>query len=320
MRAPSARRHPAAAAPIERWVRRELTRAPRKAKSLVVTVWGDAIAPHGGAVWLSGLIRLLAPLGLNERLVRTSVYRLVREGWLGARQEGRRSLYRLTAAGSRRFEHAYRRIYAPPIEEWDGCWEIVLAPTAALSAQQRRELRNELGWEGFGLAAPGVYARPARAGRSDVLSEVVGALGLERQVVVLSARDAPGLKARALQALAGDSWNLAALATEYRRFIARFDAVLEMFRAGSAIDPEQSFVARTLLIHDFRRVTLHDPQLPADLLPSDWPASAAYALCRDFYRLTQRRAERHLVATLETERGALPPAAAYFYRRFGGLR
>ena len=34
----------------------------------MVTVWGDAIAPHGGAVWLSGLIRLLAPLGLNERL------------------------------------------------------------------------------------------------------------------------------------------------------------------------------------------------------------------------------------------------------------
>src|SRR6266567_4018068 len=93
---------------IDRWIRREPARAPLKAKSVVVTVWGDAIAPHGGAVWLSGLIRLLAPLGLNERLVRTSVYRLVQEGWLTARQDGRRSLYRLTAAGLQRFEHAYR--------------------------------------------------------------------------------------------------------------------------------------------------------------------------------------------------------------------
>src|SRR4249920_2464826 len=49
-----------------RWIRRELDTAPPRAKSLVVTVWGDALAPHGGAVWLSGLIRLLAPLGLNE--------------------------------------------------------------------------------------------------------------------------------------------------------------------------------------------------------------------------------------------------------------
>jgi phenylacetic acid degradation operon negative regulatory protein len=66
-------------------------------------------------------------------------------------------------------------------------------------------------------------------------------------------------------------------------------------------------------------VTLHDPQLPSALLPADWPAAAAYSLCRDFYILAQEHAERHLETTLETEQGPLPPAAAYFYRRFGGL-
>ena len=76
---------------------------------------------------------------------------------------------------------------------------------------------------------------------------------------------------------------------------------------------------RTLLIHAYRRVLLRDPQLPAALLPLDWPGAAAYALCRDFYRLTHRAAERHLVATLEGPRGALPRANAAFYRRFGGL-
>jgi phenylacetic acid degradation operon negative regulatory protein len=110
-------------AAVARWIRRELDTAPPRAKSLVVTVWGDALAPHGGAVWLSGLIRLLAPLGLNERLVRTSVYRLARDGWLASRQAGRRSLYRLTAQGRRRFESAYRRIYAPPSDAWYGYWD-----------------------------------------------------------------------------------------------------------------------------------------------------------------------------------------------------
>ena len=66
---------------------------------------------------------------------------------------------------------------------------------------------------------------------------------------------------------------------------------------------------RTLLIHEFRRVSLHDPQLPAALLPADWPGPAAYGLCRDFYRRTHQCAEQHLAATLETRRGALPPAA-----------
>ena len=74
------------------------------------------------------------------------------------------------------------------------------------------------------------------------------------------------------------------------------------------------------LVHEFRRVTLHDPQLPSELLPSDWPETAAYALCRDLYRRTHERAERHLAVMLENSRGAPRLAAPYFYERFGGLR
>jgi phenylacetic acid degradation operon negative regulatory protein len=55
------------------------------------------------------------------------------------------------------------------------------------------------------------------------------------------------------------------------------------------------------------------------MLPGRWHARDAYALCRDFYRLTYRSAEQHLAATLATDGGVLPPAAPYFYRRFGGL-
>jgi phenylacetic acid degradation operon negative regulatory protein len=41
------------------------TRSPR-AKSLIVTVFGDSILPHGGTVWVGSLIRLLVPFGINE--------------------------------------------------------------------------------------------------------------------------------------------------------------------------------------------------------------------------------------------------------------
>src|SRR5258706_10974919 len=75
---------------IERWIARELAAAPPRAPSLTITVWGDAIAPHGGAVMLPGLIRLLEPFGINERLTRTSIFRLGRERWLSAKRIGRR--------------------------------------------------------------------------------------------------------------------------------------------------------------------------------------------------------------------------------------
>ena len=83
--------------------------------------------------------------------------------------------------------------------------------------------------------------------------------------------------------------------------------MIEHFRA-EAHDPQQCFIVRTMLIHAFRRVLLRDPLLPAALLPLDWPGAAAYALCRDFYQLTHRNAERHLAATLAEPGEKLPPA------------
>ena len=304
---------------MARWIGRALAAAPPKAKSLVVTVWGDSIAPHGGAVWLSALIGLLAPFGINERLVRTSVYRLAQEGWLAARQDGRRSVYRLTRQGQRRFEHAYRRIYAPPATDpWDGAWHLVIAPPATIDESSRRELRKELSWDGFGVLGPGLFTRPARPGNEAELTETTRALGIDRRIAVVATR-ALAHGAGSIAALTRDCWDLKGVAAAYRGFVARFRGVARALGQGADPTPQQCFVLRTLLIHEFRRVTLHDPQLPAELLPSNWPEAAAYALCRDLYRLTHERAERHLSVMLEDSRGARS-AAPYFYKRFGGLR
>jgi phenylacetic acid degradation operon negative regulatory protein len=40
---------------------------------------------------------------------------------------------------------------------------------------------------------------------------------------------------------------------------------------------------RTLLIHEYRRVLLRDPNLPEALLPAGWPGLQARALCESLY-------------------------------------
>ena len=301
---------------IRRWIARQLTPPPR-APSLVITVWGDAIAPHGGAVVLSSLIALLAAFGLNERLVRTSVFRLTQDGWLAAAPFGRRSLYCLTPEGTRRFDQAYRRIYAAAAPPWNDEWEILVGN--GLTAGERRRLRQELAWEGFGVIAPGVYGRPAKNGST--VHRVVDALGLADRLIAMHARDTTDAGALPLAAAVPHAWDLAALAASYQAFLRAFGNVIERFRRapGDALDAEQAFVVRTLLIHAYRRVLLRDPQLPEALLPPDWPGRAAAGLCRDFYRLTHRAAERHLLATLRGPEGPLPAADALFHQRFGGL-
>src|SRR5437867_140293 len=76
---------------IKKWIEEFMVTDPPRSKSVVMTIFGDSIAPHGGAVWLGSLIELLTPFGVSDRLVRTSVFRLAEEGWLEAKREGRRS-------------------------------------------------------------------------------------------------------------------------------------------------------------------------------------------------------------------------------------
>ncbi|TMH29495.1 MAG: phenylacetic acid degradation operon negative regulatory protein PaaX [Betaproteobacteria bacterium] len=302
---------------ISRWIRSELSVAPPRARSLIVTVWGDAIAPHGGGIWLSSLIHLMAPFGVNERLVRTSVYRLVREGWLAARQDGRRSLYRLTDQGALRFAHAYQRIYAAAPYEWNGEWEIVVATSATLDSAERAALRKELWWEGFRAVSPGLLVRPARA-LSAAIGEIVASLGV-RDVCILTGRDAGGGHLQGLSSISRECWDVDGVSAEYRAFIRRFERAQRALRTTAGAGPEQCFVVRTLLIHAFRRASLHDPQLPAQLLPSDWPGATAYALCRDVYGMTLQQSERHLRSLLGAARSNSSAAVLDFHNRFGGV-
>lgn len=298
-------------------IARLLRRLKPKAKSVIITVYGDSIMHHGGCAWLGSLIRLAAPLGLNERLVRTSVFRLVREDWLVAEQIGRRSYYRLTANGSRRVDAAHGRIYHQAHRRWNRRWTLVVTQAAALGAERRKALHDDLRWQGFGQLANGVMLHPD-PDEADLRALLAGA-DVERQVPVMRATAGSGTGAEALRGVIHRSWDMERLAADYAAFLSTFRPVAETLGATARLDPETCFAVRTLLMHAYRRVLLRDPKLPEELLDANWPGTAARLLCRDLYRRIQAPAERHLLAMLETPAGAAPAAHPSYFRRFGGL-
>ncbi len=300
---------------IEELVEGFRARRPLRATSLIISVYGDAIAPRGRTVWLGSLIRALKPFGLNERLVRTSVYRLSQEGWLTSRQIGRRSYYSLTRSGWRSFERAYERVYSQPQSAWNGEWTLVII--AGVPPEKREALRKELATIGFGAFASGVLAHPLPSRAA--LTSAVQDMEVQGDVVIMHARNEGLPTSRPLNRLVRECWNLERLSDEYDLFLQRFRPVWRAVHAARKLDPEQCFVVRTLLIHEIRRLLLRDPQLPDDVLPADWHGAAARLLCRNLYRATFRQAELHLDDMLQTAEGPLPEPAAYFYARFGGL-
>jgi len=298
------------------WIDHFLTQDPPRHKSLVMTLCGDAIAPHGGAFWLGSMIELLGPLGVSDRLVRTSVFRLVQEGWLVASREGRRSRYALEPKALPRFERANRRIYSPPGLHWDGRWTFVLAPNGSIDGDLRALLRKELEWEGFAMLATGVMAHPAPD--RDTLRELLHRAGAEGKVFACEVDELPGIGSRPLPELVGHAWDLTGVVAGYRQFIERFTPLLALLQEES-VPAQDAFAIRTLLIHAYRRVQLHDPMLPLALLPEPWPGSEAYELARRIYRLTYAKAEEHVMAMLRKEDETTPAADDDFHDRFGGL-
>jgi phenylacetic acid degradation operon negative regulatory protein len=126
-----------------------LERAPRTA-SLIVTVWGDAVAPRGGSLWLGTLQAILDRFGVNPGQLRTAMSRLTEEGWLARKPRRAALLLPSRAAGESAFGAASRRIYDGAPATWDGRFRL------ALTADP--DLREALAAQGFAALAPGVLA------------------------------------------------------------------------------------------------------------------------------------------------------------------
>lgn len=284
-----------------------------RAGSLITTVFGDAITPRGGTVWLGSLIRVMADFGISERLVRTSVFRLAKDGWLKSDQIGRRSYYSLTAEGRERFDLATDRIYGTPSLQWDGEWCLLLL--SALSTDVKETARKECGWLGFGAMSANVLAHPAPD--MAALETSLQRLGIAERVVVM--RGTTVRSENAMRELTRSCWNLDDIDARYSAFTTRFRPLMKAMSGASELSEKHSFIVRTLLIQDYRKVLLRDPQLPVELLPADWNGAAAYQLCRNLYRRVHADADAYLDTQLESADGPLPPPAASFMRRFGGL-
>jgi phenylacetic acid degradation operon negative regulatory protein len=297
--------------PVASLLRHFHRQRPIRGGSLLITIFGDSIAPRGGAATLGSLISLAHPFGLTERLVRTSVARLAVDGWLVARRDGRRSEYRITPTGRDRFAAATRRIYSAIPDSWSGQWTLLILPPP--NGGRRQDIRDELRWLGFGQISPGAFAHPnwsveeARAGLKDVEGASEG---------LLLKSSSEGSEADRRLVAAG--WDLEDLTRRYQRFVETFTPVANTLGPGATPD-EAAFIIRTLLIHEYRKIHLQDPLLPPALLPADWVGAAAYDLSRRLYSAVFHAAERYLSNTATTTAEPLPTADSSAYARFGGL-
>ena len=288
-----------------------------RAAALIISVFGDAVVPRGGRIWLGSLIRLLETLGLNDRLVRTSVFRLARDEWLQSEPCGRRTNYLLTPSGLQRIEEVSRLVYASATPQWDRRWRLIVS-VGELAAKDRERLRRALFWQGFGVLNGDCFVHPSANLISAFDTLVAEGLGefVHKLKPLMAADAAPGTAASDAE-MVRHAWNLEHLAQTYLRFVDRYQPALTQLRDGAGdLSDEDAFLLRVLLIHDYRRLLLRDPALPDVLLPSNWPGHKARQLCRELYRRLLTASERHLDNHLQLADGHAPEASTRLLERF----
>ncbi len=296
-------------------VTRFANQRPIRTGSLIVTLFGDAILPRGGTVSLASLVKILQTFGLNERLIRTAAFRSAKNGWLTTTKLGRQSYYSLTETGRRQFEEATKRIYGNAVDEWDGSWLLVVLPS---SLEARRDaIRKDLIWLGFGQITTGLLGHPTADAAT--MTQHLSDQGVLDQVIVMQAELDRVTSRQSVSELVRTSWPLDDIEQRYRDFLQTFRPVYKAARTAGVLDPHLCLLARTLLIHEYRKIILRDPLLPSELLPSGWLGTAAYQLCRNLYGLVCWPAETYLSEHLETAEGPLPKPSRQFEKRFGGL-
>jgi phenylacetic acid degradation operon negative regulatory protein len=279
----------------------QLKREPSRTGSIVITLFGDAIVPRGGSVWLGTLLEFFGEIDIDAGVVRTAMSRLATDGWFERHKVGRNSFYRLVQSGRQTFDIATRHIYGPPASDWTGRFELLLIGNGEDRDASREALKNA----GFGSPVPGVWVAPSGV---PVPDEAAGAIRLE-----VSAEDDSGRR------LLRQSWPLDRTADAYLKFMKTFEPLRGWIGRGEKLGDADAFTARILLIHHYRRVVLRDPLLPTALLPLDWPGRAARTLCGEIYRGLLPASEQWLDRHASNENGLLPKPVAELFQRFDGM-
>jgi phenylacetic acid degradation operon negative regulatory protein len=238
----------------------------QNARGLLFTVLGEFVLPSGGSAWTSAFIDVLGRVGIEPKTTRQALMRTAADGWLTAQRVGRRTRWSLTPSADRLLIDGTERIYgfAGPSPDWDGQWLMVLARVPESERPARHLLRTRLGWAGFGSPAPGVWIS-THAERADEVAQLLAQHPALDDARVFVARHHAGGE---LASLVRQAWDLDAIETGYRAFLAQF-------RAARTRQPLARLVE---LVHAWRAFPWKDPALPRPLLPPQWSGARAAEL------------------------------------------
>ncbi|NIJ12511.1 phenylacetic acid degradation operon negative regulatory protein [Saccharomonospora amisosensis] len=240
------------------------------------------------AVFSGSYITTLGKVGVGEYAARSTISRMLRRGTLEKVRRGKRIYLRPSKHTRDTLEEGGHRAWRSAVNrDWDGRWTLLGFSFPEQRRADRHLLRSRLVWAGFGMLQNGLWIAPRVVDVREVLDGVPGNDGLK----VFHATVADPTE---VSTLVRDAWDLTALRGAYEGFLARWDVADPLPQA------EDDLARQLALLAEWLMLVRHDPGLPVQLLPGDWPAVRAEHVALRLRESLARGARRAAESVIES--------------------
>lgn len=257
---------------------------------LLIAVLGDYWFLRQEHIPSATLATLLAEFGISEGSARQAMRRLRARKLLVQSKEGRSTSYGFPPRSFDVIEQRVRRVvgFGTVTPGWDQIWTVVTFSLPEANRDARRALRNRLRSERFGRLHDAVWISPHD--KVEPANRILKSLDVANGHIFRASLAPSTYPATPLIEVFGAE----SLRDGYLDFIERRSPLAE------GKEPvENALVQRTNVLSEWLTFRTLDPDLPIELLPSDWPRDRARDIFLQIYDRLGPEAEaqfRHILA------------------------
>lgn len=208
------------------------------------------------------------------------VWRNLKTGYIEKVEKNGEMYIRLTSKGKEKIARDFPLLVMQR-KRWDKKWRVAIFDIQETNKRTRDILRKKLKELGFGMLQKSVFISPHDIATD--FAEFVEEMGLMESVYIFEASN-PELQNP--KELANKVWNAEDLNDKYRRLVKRIKSIENQYlknprdRVDKLNDRFMERITEALkkLKEEYLAITLQDPFLPEELLPSDWMREKAKRL------------------------------------------
>ncbi len=235
----------------------------------MVSLFGDLAQKDGKGIEGPLLSAIMQGLDIKPEATRVALHRLRKDGWLTSEKSGRISHHSLTEEGRKQSALASPRIYADPTQ-LDSGWQLVIVSGS-------KSMDGTSGMNGgFTQLSPRVFVGPSN-------------LSAPEEAISLNGESVPAWLILEAQPHA--------LKENYAELLSTLQILQEDLELAPPETPIEIAVLRCLIVHNWRRLVLKHPLLPAPLIDSEWPGHQCHVLVWELLS----RFERPLITDLNEQ-------------------